>query len=294
MKKVFENEEIIVYSDKRYLSNDGRWLKFEDGSQLDLYDYTIINYGNGEINVVYLPQKPNKELLSRKMMVDSFKSINYSGGNVNIKIINDDIDNEYIVVRGTEAFFEGLKIEVTQDVLNIYTKPNQDSVIIGEVWIDGKRRKPDPDPLYAEIIISKSIVESLKVNSNGKGNVCSETPIGILQTQISGAFSMKLSEVDEANIHISGSGNVIIAKLLNDSEFTISGSGEVSILNGDINKLFADISGSGSINAMVSANEAYLNLSGSGRIIVNNVKKFSQEKKSGSGGIKILHRGLQE
>jgi len=293
MKKIFENEEIAVYSDKSYLSNDGRFLKFEDGSQMELYDYTITNYGKGEIKLFYLPQQPNQEgLLSKKMLVDSFRSIDYSGGNVNIKIIKNDINDEYITVQGTEAFFEELEIEVNREVLNIYTKPNRDTVIIGEVWVNGKRERPDPDPFYGEIIINKSKILSFRTDSNGKGSIYSEAPISVLETEISGSFSMNLTEVYEANVQISGSGKVSIGTLLNNSEFTISGSGKVSILNGKINKIFASVSGSGDIDAMVSVDEAFLDLSGSGSIVVDHVKKFSQEKKGGSGSIKVLHRGL--
>ncbi|WP_026894327.1 GIN domain-containing protein [Clostridiisalibacter paucivorans] len=292
MKKVFENGEIAVYSDKNYLSNEGRYLKFEDGSEIDLYDYTITNYGKGEIDLVYLPQQPiQDDLVSKKILVGSYKSIYCSGGNVNIKIIKSDVDDEYITVQGTEAFFNSLEIVENLGALNIYTKPNRDKVVIGEVWINGKRRNPDPDPLYGEIIINKSKIETFTTDTNGKGSVYSEVPIEVLDTKISGSFSMDLIEVEEAEVQISGSGDVKIGTLLNDSEFKISGSGKVIIQNGNINKIFANVSGSGDVGAMISVNEAYLDLTGSGSIVIDQVMKFSREKRGGSGSIKVLRRG---
>lgn len=292
MKKIFENGEIAVYSDKNYLSNEGRYLKFEDGSEIDLYDYTITNYGKGEINLVHLPQKPiQDDLISKRILVNSYKSVYCSGGNVNIKIIKSDVDDEYITVQGTEAFLNSLEIAENLGVLNIYTEPNRDTVVIGEVWINGKRRNLDPDPLYGEIIIKKSKIETLSTDTNGRGSVYSEALIEVLDTKISGSFSMDLIEVEEAEVRISGSGNVKIGTLLNDSEFTISGSGKVSIQNGNMNKIYANVSGSGDIDAMISVNEAYLDLSGSGSIAIDQVMKFSREKKGGSGSIKVLRRG---
>ena len=73
-------------------------------------------------------------------------------------------------------------------MLNIYTKPNHDTVIIDEVWINGKQKKPDSDPLYGEIIINKSRIETFRTDSNGKGSVYSEARIGVLDTRISGSI----------------------------------------------------------------------------------------------------------
>jgi len=97
--------------------------------------------------------------------------------------------------------------------------------------------------------------------------------------------------VEEAEVQISGSGDVKIGTLLNDSEFKISGSGKVIIQNGNINKIFANVSGSGDVGAMISVNEAYLDLTGSGSIVIDQVMKFSREKRGGSGSIKVLRRG---
>ncbi|WP_350342378.1 DUF2807 domain-containing protein [Proteinivorax tanatarense] len=292
MRKIFENEEIAAYSDKDYLSKEGRYLKFEDGSEIDLYDYTITNYGKGEIDLVYLPQQPiQDDLVSKKILVGSYKSLYCSGGNVNIKILKSDVDDEYITVQGTEDFFNSLQIVENRGALNIYTKPNRDTVVIGEVWINGKRQKPESDPFYGEIIIYKSNMETFTIDTNGKGSVHSEVPIGVLDTKISGSFSMDLIEVEEAKVRISGSGDVKFGTLLNDSEFNISGSGKVIIQNGKANKIYANVSGSGDIIAMIPVNEAYLDLTGSGNIVIDQVVKFSREKRGGSGYIKVLRRG---
>lgn len=292
MKKIFENEEIAVYSDKSYLSNDGRYLKFQDGSQMDLYDYTITNYGEGEIQFVYLPVRPNqKDLESKKIIISSLRSINYSGGNVNIKIIKSDIDDDYLTVHGTAEFFEDLEIEENRGALKIYTKSNRDTVIVGEVWINGKRKKPEPDPLFGEIVVYTNNVDILKTDSNGKGSLYSEVPVRLLDSRVSGSFTMDFIEVGEADVQISGSGKVNIGTLLNDSEFAISGSGKVSVQRGALNKIYADVSGSGAIVAIVSVNEAYLSLTGSGSIVIDQVQVFSQEKRGGSGNLKVLRRG---
>lgn len=42
---------------------------------------------------------------------------------------------------------------------------------------------------------------------------------------------------------------------------------------------------------MISVNEAYLDLTGSGSIVIDQVMKFSREKRGGSGSIKVLRRG---
>lgn len=229
-------------------------------------------------------------MITKKVTIDYFNSIDFTG-NGNLIISCDDENDKHILIKGTEAFFEYLEIEVWSDTLNLYAKTPQSSVIIGEVWVNGKRRKPDPDPFYGEIVVNKSKIESLRINSSGKGNVFSEVPISVLDTRLTGSVSVELFEVGTADVDISGSGKVKIAKLLDDSEFSISGSGEVIIQNGNLNKIVTSVSGSGDINAMVSVNEAYVNLTGSGSVLIDQVKKFSKEKKSGSGGIKVLRRG---
>ena len=79
--------------------------------------------------------------------------------NINLSIIFNLVDGNKFCVDVEE---------VSREVLNIYTKPNHDTVIIDEVWINGKQKKPDSDPLYGEIIINKSRIETFRTDSNGK------------------------------------------------------------------------------------------------------------------------------
>ncbi|MDO7786064.1 GIN domain-containing protein [Desulforamulus aquiferis] len=292
MKKLYENGEVAIFSDKELLNNNGRCLKFTDGSIVDLYDYSITNFGVGEIEILYLPMKPDQDnLIIQRRSLGLIDSISLSGGSVNIYIVWSENNENYIDITGTEKFLKGLRLSESRGHLEVQTPNNGSYIFIGEVWVNGKRQKPDPDPLYGEITIGTKQLNNLQLISKGKGNVYSELPINQLNSKINGSMTLNLREVGQANVSISGSGGVTINSVLGNSLFNISGSGSITIKKGIVDEVSLGVSGSGSINAMVSVKKAYLDLSGSGNIVLDHVKEVSQEKKSGSGIIKVLRRG---
>ncbi len=48
MNRVFENQEIIVLSNKEIAENNGRFLTFADGSSVNIITRTVTNRGSGE------------------------------------------------------------------------------------------------------------------------------------------------------------------------------------------------------------------------------------------------------
>lgn len=292
MKKIYQNEEVAIFSDKEFVNNNGRCIEFSDGSTVDLYNYMITNFGVGEIKIVYLPQKPEQDdLITRRNKIGMLDNIMISGGISNVNIINSHDNENYVNIIGTEKFFEYLYINETKGQLEIQGPVENNSIVIGEAWINGKRQKQKPDPFYGEITIAISSLNNLKVTSNGKSNVYCEVAINKFYSNIKGSSTIDLNEVGNADVIISGSGKVKINSLLGNSSFRISGSGKVCINKGIVEKIRLNVSGSGAISAMISVNKALLNLSGSGNIVVENVKKVSKEKRSGSGYIKVLKRG---
>ncbi|MFT8314985.1 MAG: DUF2807 domain-containing protein [Clostridium sp.] len=292
MKKICENDEVAIFSDKEFIKNNGRYIEFSDGSTVDLFDYIITNFGVGEIEIVYLPQKPEQDnLITQRKSIGLVDSISLTGGITNVNIIKSENNENYVNIIGTEEFFKSLYINETRGQLEVQGHVEKNSIVIGEVWINGKRQKPEPDPLYGEITIVISKLNNLKFISNNKSNVYCELPINNLYSDIKGSATINLNEVGKANVNISGSSEVKINSLLENSSFSISGSGDVCINKGIIDEVDLNVSGSGSINAMISVKKAILNLSGSGNIVVENVKEVSKEKKSGSGYIKVLRRG---
>jgi hypothetical protein len=145
-------------------------------------------------------------------------------------------------------------------------------------------------------ILTMEYIEGIRVDNyfvtgNGTGEIYSELPLQTLRTEIKGSSSLDLIQVSQADIKITGSGSVSIENLCGNLSGTISGSGNITILDGNAEEVDVSVSGSGDLVAGITAKIARLSLSGSGTIIVAHVLDESIEQKTGSGILKIIKKG---
>ena len=294
MNKIFENQEIMILSDKPVASNNRRILTFTDGSSVDVASRRIVNKGTGDIVIKDLPLWPEMaEILRDQHTFDGIAHLVVSGDMNNIILVPDDSQYCTVSLGGADEFVQNTSIRQQGDRLYIET-PRSDSNIhinMSSIWVNGKRLPPKLGEDFGYIEIKYNSFESLYVNGTGTGDVYSQVPIGELQAKIKGSTSIDAMNVENVNVEISGSGNITVDQLKGNLRGRISGSGSIDILNGEVDDLDVTVSGSGSLLVGATVRTASLILSGSGEMLVAHVLEGYVEQKTGSGFIKVLQKG---
>jgi len=137
--------------------------------------------------------------------------------------------------------------------------------------------------LNAKIKGSANIGSAIKVDEanvmiTGSGN----TTLGevkSLQLKVAGSGDCDFGEVEDASISIAGSGDVKIRELSKTGYVRIAGSGDVSILSGEAERLEIAVFGSGDIDAKhLSVNELDIEMNGTGGAVIGRVRSHSVER----------------
>jgi len=292
--KVYEDQEIIILSDKAVESDNGRILTFTDGSSVDVLSRRIVNKGTGDIVIKDLPLWPEMtEILREQHTFNGIANFIVSGDKNNIVLIPDDSLSCTVLLGGADEFVRKTSISQEGDTLYIGT-PRSDSDVhinIGSIWVNGKRLSPKLDEDFGYIVIKCKDIESLYVNGTGTGEIHSQVPICELKAKIKGSTSIDVIQAENITAEISGSGNISVTELKGNLYGRISGSGNIDVLNGDIDDLNVVVSGSGSLFVGATVNTASLILSGSGEMLVAHVLEGYVEQKTGSGTIRVLRKG---
>jgi hypothetical protein len=295
VNRIYEDQEIIILSDKTVESDNGRILTFTDGSSVDVELRRIVNKGAGDIVIKDLPLWPAmSEILRDQRDYDGIAHLIVSGDMNNIVIIPDESAYCTVSLGGADEFVKNTSIRKQGDRLYIETPRSESNVYInmGSIWVNGKRLPPKLDEDFGYIEIKCNNIKSLYINGTGTGDIYSQVPIGELQAKIKGSTSVDAMQIANVNVEISGSGNIKVDQLKGNLRGRISGSGSIDILNGEIGDLDVTVSGSGSLFVGATARTASLILSGSGEMLVAHIVDGYVEQKTGSGFIKVLRKGL--
>ncbi len=113
---------------------------------------------------------------------------------------------------------------------------------------------------------------------------------GELRAEIGGVGEITAGVINTADLEVSGSGEIHIARVAERLETRVSGSGEVEVEGGQVNDLRARISGSGSFRFGGTAVDARLRVSGVGSINVREVTGELDRVISGVGSIRVGNR----
>jgi hypothetical protein len=174
-----------------------------------------------------------------------------------------------ISIQGEENLMQYIKVEVTGNVLKIYTEKN--------VNISSNK----------EIILTVPFEQISYVSLSGSGDVKSKSTIE------SSKFSAKLSGSGDLNLdvktiefeaNLSGSGDVVLTGNSDSFISKISGSGDVDAVNLATKNANLTISGSGDMKVNCSQS-LYARVSGSGDIAYKGNPEKKDTKVSGSGEI---------
>ncbi len=294
MNKIYENQEIMILSNKQVVCDNGRTLTFTDGSSVDVSSRKIVNKGTGDIVIKDLPLWPcMEEILRDQHAFDGICHLIVNGDMNNIVIVKDDSSHCTVSIGGADEFVQNTSIRQQGDQLFIETPRSKSNVHInmGSIWVNGKRLPPKLDEDFGYIEIKCNSLESLYVKGTGTGDIYSQVSINELQAKINGSTSLDLIYAETVNAEISGSGNISVDHLCGVLYGRVSGSGNINILNGEVDTVDVAISGSGSLLVGATVKKASLILSGSGEMLVAHILDEYIEQKTGSGFIKVLQKG---
>lgn len=295
MKKVFENQEIMILSNKELAESNGYILTFMDGSSVNASTRTVTNKGSGEIIIKDLPMwPPMVDIIKEQQAFDSIKHLNISGDMSNVIILPNEGNGCLVSMGGADEFVQNSSIRQRENELYIETPDSKSNIHIkmNSVWVNGKRLPPRLEDDFGYIEVRCSSLYSLCVNGSGSGEIFSHVPIKSLKAQIKGSASIDAALLENVELTISGSGSLVADELNGRLYGRVSGSGSIDILSGVIDNVDVAISGSGNLTIGALVKTAMLSHSGSGDMVIAHVLDGYTARGTGSGFIRVLKTGI--
>lgn len=295
MNKVFENQEVMILSNKELAENNGHFLTFGDGSSVNVITRTVINKGPGEIIIRDLPLWPSMSaILKKQLTFDSIKHLSVSGDMNNIIILPNEESECLVSIGGADDFVQNSSIYQRGDELYIETPESKSNVHfnMGSIWVNGKRLPPRLEDDFGYIEIRCNSLYSLYVNGSGSGDIFSQVPLKNLKAHIKGSTSIDAIQLENAELNISGSGSLVTDELNGCLYGRVSGSGSIDVLTGVIDNVDVAISGSGDLTIGALVKIAKLSQSGSGNMMIAHVLNEYTAQGTGSGSIRVLKAGI--
>ena len=294
---------------------DGSVVRFDDGSEANFEEMVVINRGKGNILLRTSDDfgtndwKSDKGTVSQNNDDENEKgtgidSLDFDlAGACDITIDQSKDGKTHWKADGPVSFMKNLSIEREGSTLairlNSYKSNKFFGIGFGNSQGSGTMRLSVAHPVLTSLnakikgaadIRSAIDVKEANVTITGSGN----TTLGnvkSLQLKVAGSGDCDFDEVEDASISIAGSGDVKIRELSKTGYVRIAGSGNVSILSGEAERLEIAVFGSGDIDAKhLSVNELDIEMNGTGGAVIGRVRSHSVERISRASDLKILYR----
>jgi hypothetical protein len=208
----------------------------------------------------------NGKIVSEKRSTAGYDEISVSGF---FDVVLVSGKEGAITIRGEENLLPHIKVEVKNNVLNIYTEKN--------ISISTKE----------DIVLTVPFEQISAVSLSGSGDVKSKNTIvsANLRAKLSGSGDLTLDvKATDFEANLSGSGDVVVTGNADNFTSKTSGSGDLDAVNLVAKKANVTISGSGDMK--VNCTESlFARVSGSGDIEYKGTPEFKDTKVSGSGEI---------
>lgn len=290
MKEVYRFQDVVLLSDKELARTEASRAWFADGSVADLDQLAVLNRGTGDIAFEWPPyEEAMANSRSETFQFQHCNLITLQGGDLYFDIQQSDEAVASLELVGTDRFHASVEVYEVENGLAVETPERRDSVILGEMFINGRRVKGDP--IEGRIVLKAPAGASVYIQNGGAGVGRIHIPLESLNVKINGSMNLECESVSKVDIEINGSADVRIKNVTAECSITINGSGSVDVGSGELPELRAHLNGSGSIIASVIANKAELVLRGSGSIQAAQVVEESYEVHGGSGSVRVLKRG---
>lgn len=292
---------------------EGSVVRFDDGSEANFEEMVVINRGKGNILLRTSDDFGTNDWKSDKGTVSQnnenekgtgIDSLDFDlAGACDITIDQSKDGKTHWKADGPVSFMKNLSIEREGSTLVICLNSYKTNKIFGlgfgNTRNSGTITLSVADPvlksLNAKIKGSANIGSAIKVDEanvmiTGSGN----TTLGnvkSLQLKVAGSGDCDFGEVEDASISIAGSGDVKIRELSKTGYVRIAGSGDVSILSGEAERLEISVFGSGDIDAKhLTVDELDIEMNGTGGAVIGRVRSHSVERISRASDLKILYR----
>ena len=292
---------------------DGSVVRFDDGSEANFEEMVVINRGKGNILLRTSDDFGTNDWESDKGTVSQnnenekgtgIDSLDFDlAGACDITIDQSKDGKTHWKADGPVSFMKNLSIEREGSTLairlNSYKYNKFFGIGFGNSQGSGTMRLSVAHPVLTSLnakikgaadIRSAIDVKEANVTITGSGN----TTLGnvkSLQLKVAGSGDCDFDEVEDASISIAGSGDVKIRELSKTGYVRIAGSGNVSILSGEAERLEIAVFGSGDIDAKhLSVNELDIEMNGTGGAVIGRVRSHSVERISRASDLKILYR----
>lgn len=164
----------------------------------------------------------------------------------------------------------------------------------GPVYLNGRLVTPDDgsgEGETGEVVVAIELPRRTPVTiaESGGGSYHIGDTEGPLGVRSGGYARVVAGRVGEAHVHTSGSGDVWIGTVTGAAlKVKVTGSSEVTVREGLVDRLEVKVTGSGSLMYGGTTARAELKQTGSGEIRVNEVTEQLEERNTGSGRIVVF------
>jgi len=266
------------YADADPVRIDGARVTFSDGSTADLAEGEIVNNSGVRVKIEYA----DEDAYQRYRDPSAAFSYDYSGirsldvrtsGAVETEIHSSDDGVTRVEASGSERFLDSLRVEQRGGTLEVINK----SYSGGGVYREHNNRIR----IYAGFCRGEDCTLSIA----GSGQMNCEPDFQHVNASIAGSGDIRFAHASTVEAAISGSGVIIFdearvatMKIAGSGDITanavretavcgISGSGDITLGDGELQRLEASISGSGDLRAgNLNANEVEISISGAGDV----------------------------
>jgi hypothetical protein len=210
--------------------------------------------------------KGNGKIVTEKRSTSGYDEINVSGF---FDVVLVSGTEGAISIKGEENILPYVKVEVKDNVLQIYTEKN--------ININTKEN----------VVLTVPFEQISFVSLSGSGDVKTKNTIVAtsFKTKLSGSGDLSLDvKATDFEANLSGSGDVVLTGIADNFTSKISGSGDVDAVSLVTKKANLTISGSGDMKVNCS-DSLYARVSGSGDIAYKGNPESKDTKVSGSGEI---------
>jgi hypothetical protein len=183
------------------------------------------------------------------------------------------------------------KLEFTIDqnlweYYDIHTKGN----VLHIKLRDEYKRNINLNPTQSVITVSSEQLDEIEIAGSSKLIFCTPFTSGGLSIELAGSGKVIANKypvkIETCSMEIAGSGNILLAGSIQQTEIEIAGSGKVKALECEMAQLSVEIAGSGEVEAQV-AEKLDVEIAGSGKVHYKGDPKINFDI-AGSGKVKKL------
>lgn len=282
---------------------------FEDGSWCNVQTGEVVNNGPGSIRIINPNQATEETTLGPTL---------YSANALEVRAVQADVEvvvNEgsgcEVTMTGPENELKAIKVTEQGGMLIIQGEragANDVTIISGggsiragrissgSVVVTGRGISISGGNVVSiggsrganKVKITVTVPKGAAVElTDVDGKIAVGDTEGALRLTVSGEANVRVGRIGRLRARLSGASQMDIRHVTGDANIHVSGTGDITIDDGDINELNVGLSGMGSVTFGGTAQDADLSVSGMGNVHVATVVNRPHRSVSGMGRITV-------